>query len=140
MKNQFVNTGVLPFNRLFLLVIMTVFLTTTACRKAEQVHEVTESGIQYQKNIASTSAITYTFQNLFIGGQNGYHSYRIPSIVKTKAGTLIAICEGRELTNRDYGNINVICKRLVNGSSTWGEPSDNCRADIRYLGKSNGCC
>ena len=48
---------------------------------------------------------------LLRGGEEGYHSYRIPSIIRTTAGTLIAFCEGRKEENRDYGNIDIVYKR-----------------------------
>ncbi len=57
---------------------------------------------------------------LFDGGSGVYHSYRIPSIIRTKKGTLIAFCEGRVNNNRDYGNINLICRRSTTNGSGWG--------------------
>ena len=57
---------------------------------------------------------------LFNGGSEGYHSYRIPSIVRCNSGTLIAFAEGRMSSNKDYGNINLVYKRSTNNGSTWG--------------------
>ncbi len=44
---------------------------------------------------AQTGAAVHTSIKLFDGGTGGFHAYRIPSIVRTTNGTLIAICEGR---------------------------------------------
>ncbi|MFA6086573.1 exo-alpha-sialidase [Mucilaginibacter sp.] len=66
------------------------------------------------------SPIYATPINLFTGGTSGYHTYRIPSIIRSKKGTLIAICEGRKSFNSDYGNIDVVCKRSTTNGGTWG--------------------
>src|SRR5690606_37973967 len=56
---------------------------------------------------------------LFDGGAEGYHSYRIPSIIKTTNGTLIAFAEGRKADNRDYGNIDLVYKTSKDNGATW---------------------
>ncbi|WP_157545820.1 sialidase family protein [Hamadaea tsunoensis] len=67
---------------------------------------------------------------LFDGGGsevlNGitYHSFRIPSLIRTKADTLIAFAEGRASSNADYGNINLIYKRSTDNGATWGALSE----------------
>ena len=56
---------------------------------------------------------------IFDGGSDGYHSFRIPSIVRTNANTLLAFVEGRMSANKDYGNINVEYKRSTDNGATW---------------------
>jgi sialidase-1 len=56
---------------------------------------------------------------IFDGGSDGYHSFRIPSIVRTNANTLLAFVEGRMSMNKDHGNINVEYKRSTDNGSTW---------------------
>lgn len=56
---------------------------------------------------------------LFDGGTDGYHSYRIPALVRTTNGTLLAFAEGRAANNRDYGNINLVYKRSTNHGASW---------------------
>ena len=34
-------------------------------------------------------------KDVFISGQDGYHTYRIPALITTQKGSLLAICEGR---------------------------------------------
>ncbi|MFD6751522.1 exo-alpha-sialidase, partial [Streptomyces anthocyanicus] len=41
----------------------------------------------------------------FRGGREGYASYRIPAVVVTGAGTLLAFCEGRVGSASDHGHI-----------------------------------
>lgn len=53
------------------------------------------------------------------GGSDGYHSFRIPSLIRTTNGTLIAFAEGRMSSNKDYGNINLVYKRSTNNGATW---------------------
>ncbi|WP_202409483.1 sialidase family protein [Hufsiella arboris] len=63
---------------------------------------------------------SYSAQKIFTGGLDGYHSYRIPSLIRTvEHGYLIAICEGRNDNNKDYGNINIVCKRSFDDGVTW---------------------
>jgi len=74
---------------------------------------------------ARAAAAAHSEKLLFDGGGseslNGitYHSFRIPSLVRTKANTLIAFAEGRAANNRDYGNINLLFKRSTDNGATW---------------------
>ncbi len=58
---------------------------------------------------------------LFIQGQQGYHTFRIPSLVVTARGTLLALCEGRRQSARDFGNIDLVCRRSTDGGKTWSK-------------------
>lgn len=57
--------------------------------------------------------------NLFKAGMDGYHSFRIPALVSTKRGTLLAFCEGRKDSDKDYGDIDVVYKRSTNNGTSW---------------------
>ncbi len=39
--------------------------------------------------------------DLFVSGRNGYHTYRIPALIETTKGTLLAFCEGRKTGRAD---------------------------------------
>ncbi|AGL17168.1 exo-alpha-sialidase [Actinoplanes sp. N902-109] len=61
---------------------------------------------------------------LFDGGGetlNGttYHSFRIPSLLRTTKDSLLAFAEGRTESNRDHGNINLMVKRSTDDGATW---------------------
>ncbi|GGR95376.1 hypothetical protein GCM10010252_37650 [Streptomyces aureoverticillatus] len=55
----------------------------------------------------------------FRAGREGYASFRIPAVVVTHAGTVLAFCEGRVGSQEDFGNIDVVLKRSTDGGRTW---------------------
>lgn len=55
----------------------------------------------------------------FVSGQNGYHTYRIPAIVRSTNGTLLAFCEGRKNSSSDSGDIDIVLRRSTNNGLTW---------------------
>jgi len=59
---------------------------------------------------------------VFRAGDAGVTLYRIPGIVATPAGTLIACCEARRDSRRDWGEIEVHLRRSRDGGRTW-EPA-----------------
>lgn len=58
--------------------------------------------------------------DVFLSGKNGYHTYRIPAIVCTKKGTLLAFAEGRKDSRSDSGNIDVVLRQSTDNGKTWG--------------------
>jgi len=48
-----------------------------------------------------------------------YTSTRIPALVITQKGTLLAFCEGRIGTASDWADMNLIMRRSVDGGKTW---------------------
>ncbi len=56
----------------------------------------------------------------FTAYQGGYASYRIPAVVVTAAGTLLAFCEGRVDSASDHGHIEIVLRRSTDGGRTWG--------------------
>ncbi|MFT5322434.1 MAG: sialidase-1 [Planctomycetaceae bacterium] len=54
-------------------------------------------------------------------GEGDYHTYRIPSVIRTMKGTLLAFCEGRKSGRGDAGNIDLLLKRSFDGGATWGD-------------------
>lgn len=60
-------------------------------------------------------------QVLFKASQDpGYACYRIPAVVKTVKGTLLAFAEGRVNDCSDAGDIDIVVKRSHDGGRTWG--------------------
>ena len=57
--------------------------------------------------------------SVFNAGRDGYHTYRIPSLLITKKGTLLAFCEGRKKGSGDAGDIDLLLKRSFDGGKTW---------------------
>ena len=60
-------------------------------------------------------------KDLFKSGDMGYHTYRIPSIVTTKKGTLLAFAEGRVKGGGDTGDINLVMRRSEDGGNSWSQ-------------------
>ena len=60
-----------------------------------------------------------SFADVFVGGQDGYPAYRIPALVTTKKGTLLAFAEGRA-SLRDHAQNDIVLKRSSDGGRTWG--------------------
>ncbi|TMR98722.1 sialidase family protein [Nonomuraea basaltis] len=52
---------------------------------------------------------------------DGYHTYRIPAAVVTRAGTVLAFAEGRRGSAGDSGHIDLVLKRSTDGGRTWGD-------------------
>jgi sialidase-1 len=57
--------------------------------------------------------------DVFTSGTEGYHTYRIPGIVATNEGTLLAFCEGRKTSRRDHGDLDLVLRRSDDGGKTW---------------------
>ena len=49
--------------------------------------------------------------DLFTSGTLGYHTFRIPALVVTTRGTLLAIAEGRRNSQHDTGDIDLVLRR-----------------------------
>ena len=60
---------------------------------------------------------------VFVSGQDGYHTYRIPASVVTTKGTLLAFCEGRKKSRSDTGDIDLVIKRSSDGGKSWSSMS-----------------
>ncbi|KQX63004.1 exo-alpha-sialidase [Paenibacillus sp. Root444D2] len=69
---------------------------------------------------ASTEDGPY-FQNmdLYVAGTEGYNTFRIPSLLTAKSGTLLAFAEGRKNSAADNGNIDLVLKRSFDQGRTW---------------------
>ena len=57
--------------------------------------------------------------DLFEAGKDGYALYRIPGIVVTKKGTVLAYCEARKNAGGDWGHIDLLFRRSSDGGKTW---------------------
>ena len=57
--------------------------------------------------------------SLFIAGTDGYHTYRIPSLLVTAKGSVLAFCEGRKTSSGDHGDVDLVMKRSTDGGRTW---------------------
>jgi sialidase-1 len=78
---------------------------------------------------APAKGATCTSSVPFVSGTEGYSSFRIPAVVTTGKGTLVAFAEGRVGSSADSGNIDVVSKRSADGGCTWGPLSVDAGSD-----------
>lgn len=57
--------------------------------------------------------------DVFVAGQDGYHTYRIPAVIRAQNGDLLAFAEGRKNGGGDAGNIDLLLKRSADRGRTW---------------------
>jgi sialidase-1 len=57
--------------------------------------------------------------DVFTSGVGGYHTYRIPSLLVTPKGSLLAFCEGRKTGASDAGDIDLVMRRSDDRGRTW---------------------
>ena len=58
---------------------------------------------------------------IFVSGEGGYHTYRIPALAVSKDGTVLAFCEGRKGGSSDRGKIDLLLKRSSDRGKTWSD-------------------
>ncbi|MDX2151216.1 MAG: sialidase family protein [Bryobacteraceae bacterium] len=68
---------------------------------------------------AAARAGTISQTDLFVAGEGDYHTYRIPSLIRSKRGTLLTFCEGRKGGRGDSGDIDIVLRRSTDGGRTW---------------------
>ena len=67
----------------------------------------------------STPFAQQTTIPVFISGNEGYKSYRIPAIISLPNGELLAFAEGRVNSSSDFGDVNIVLKRSSDQGKTW---------------------
>lgn len=65
-------------------------------------------------SVSKAPATTIVFEP-----SGGYASMRIPALVLTKQGTLLAFCEGRVGTASDWAEMDMLMRRSTDGGKTW---------------------
>jgi hypothetical protein len=56
---------------------------------------------------------------VYVAGEGGYHTYRIPSLIVTPKGTVLAFAEGRKGGAADSGNIDLVLRRSTDRGASW---------------------
>ena len=68
---------------------------------------------------AGQGAGGFTSENLWTANVGGYKTYRIPGIVVTKRGVIVAYTSARRGTS-DWEDIDIVMRRSVDNGRTWG--------------------
>lgn len=66
-----------------------------------------------------TSTTTDPIQDVFVRGQNGFHTYRIPALLNLESGALLAFCEARKL-HSDHAENKIVMRLSNDFGQTWG--------------------
>jgi sialidase-1 len=59
------------------------------------------------------------YSDVYVAGEGGYHAYRIPSVIATSKGTLLAFAEARRQGAGDAGDIDLVVRRSHDGGESW---------------------
>ena len=86
-----------------LLLVLVGIVTVSAC----------------EERIASATEVPR--QTVFAPGEGGYKAYRIPSLLSTPKGTVLAFCEDRKNGRGDSGDIDLLVKRSTDGGKSWSK-------------------
>jgi len=68
---------------------------------------------------ASTEKHAPVETDVFVSVADSYHTFRIPSLLVAKDGTLLAFAEGRKTGRSDTGDIDLVSRRSKDGGRTW---------------------
>jgi len=80
--------------------------------------EITRRAILF----AATRSSLLTQVDLFHQGGNGVHTYRIPALLETRKGTLLAMADARHENSRDLpGRISIVMRRSADRGKTWSD-------------------
>lgn len=60
--------------------------------------------------------------HLFEARTNGYHNYRIPGILTTQSGVILATVEARRGSGGDWDGNDILMRRSLDGGQSWQQP------------------
>lgn len=95
---------------IYFIVIM---LISAGCKSKDKRHPQAPGTTIQNENI--------TLNPIFIKGQNGYACFRIPAIVVTHDGSILAFSEARKNSCSDTGDIDLVMRKSTDNGASWGE-------------------
>lgn len=97
--------------------------------------DLTKSFLLFALCTAATAAEPFLEKSeVYPAGFNGIARYRIPGMVVTTKGTVLAYSEARRNDSKDWGEIEVHLRRSTDGGRTWLEPKHIAHSGIRIEG------
>jgi sialidase-1 len=70
-------------------------------------------------SFAAASGPALPLVDVFVNGQDGYPVFRIPALLTTRRGSLLAFAEGRASLH-DHAENDIVLKRSTDGGKSWG--------------------
>ncbi len=58
-------------------------------------------------------------RDVFVAGTENTHTFRIPALLQTKSGAILALCESRRAGRSDHGDIDLVLRRSEDDGSNW---------------------
>jgi len=68
---------------------------------------------------SAPAAASPQITDVFLGGRDGYPAYRIPALITTQHGSLLAFAEARA-SLRDHAENKIVMRRSTDAGETWG--------------------
>jgi sialidase-1 len=62
--------------------------------------------------------------DMYMAGEDGYESFRIPVLLATPGSSLLAMCEARSYARGDWVSIDILLRRSTDGGKTWSSPCE----------------
>lgn len=81
--------------------------------------KVCASLLALMANVVAAAAPAMSLMDVAVGGRGGYYAYRIPSVVTTAKGTVVAMFEGRKNDINDSGDIDTLVMRSFDNGKNW---------------------
>lgn len=101
-------------NQIFAVLVIVLVTSFLPCNSQDNKNKGSKESAQKQGQFSS--------QDLFISGENNVNEYRIPSLLRTNSGTLIAVCDARVDKPGDApNNIDLVMKKSSDGGKTWSK-------------------
>ncbi len=72
------------------------------------------------------------YVTLFEQGEHGYSCFRIPAVVVTNSGSILAFAEARKKSCSDTGNIDLVMRKSDDNGATW--------SDLKIIWDDGGEC
>jgi sialidase-1 len=73
----------------------------------------------FTRSPAESPAREPQYTDVYVAGDGAYHTYRIPSVIATTNGTLLAFAEGRRNGAGDAGDVDLVVRRSQDGGTSW---------------------